>query len=112
MKNKTLNIPHTFSFLMLFGLILIFSSCEKDNIEVLSNDGLQARKAYTEKGYVELEINPIVKMSCYFDKWDKTIMGRKDLEVGPKRIFVVCKRKFNKKSFLCWMTIQSEYKRS
>ena len=32
------------------------------------------RKAYTEKGYTEVEVSPIVKTSCYFAQWDKTIM--------------------------------------
>ena len=64
-----------FLFLLLFSFILIFSSCEKDqNPEILSNDGLQARKAYTDKGYTELEVSPIVKIACYFQEWDKTIM--------------------------------------
>ena len=63
------------TFLFLFCCIIFFSSCEKDeNIEILSNDALQARMAYTEKGYSEVEINPIVKKECYFESWDKTII--------------------------------------
>jgi hypothetical protein len=71
---KTLIKTHLLSFVLLFGLILIFSSCAKeDNSELVSND-VQVRKAYTDKGYTEVEVSPIVKTSCYFAKWDKTIM--------------------------------------
>lgn len=67
-----------FSFatcLFLFGCFIFFSSCEKnDSIDILSNDGLQARMAYTEKGYTEVEVTPMVKIDCYFENWDKTIM--------------------------------------
>ena len=63
------------SFLLIGSIFLIFS-CEKEDIAdtITSNDGVQARLAYTEKGYTEIEVNPIVKTSCYFDQWDKTIM--------------------------------------
>ena len=59
-----------------FGLLFIFSSCEKEEVEfnVVSNDAQQMRKAYTDKGYTEVEVSPIVKTSCYFAQWDKTIM--------------------------------------
>ena len=71
---KTLIKTHLLSFVLLFGLILIFSSCAKeDNSELVSND-VQVRKAYTDKGYTEVEVSPIVKISCYFAQWDKTIM--------------------------------------
>jgi len=71
---KTLIKTHLLSFVLLFGLILIFSSCAKeDNSELISND-VQVRKAYTDKGYTEVEVSPIVKISCYFAQWDKTIM--------------------------------------
>ena len=71
---KTLIKTHLLSFVLLFGLILIFSSCAKeDNSELVSNDA-QVRKAYTDKGYTEVEVSPIVKISCYFAQWDKTIM--------------------------------------
>ena len=71
---KTLIKTHLLSFVLLFGLILIFSSCAKeDNSELVSND-VQVRKAYTDKGYTEVEVSPIVKTSCYFAQWDKTIM--------------------------------------
>ena len=71
---KTLIKTHLLSFVLLFGLILIFTSCSKeDNSELVSND-VQVRKAYTDKGYTEVEVSPIVKISCYFAQWDKTIM--------------------------------------
>ena len=60
-------------FISLFSSVLVFTSCEKE-IEIISNDGYQARLAYTEKGYIEVEVDPIVKTSCYFPQWDKTIM--------------------------------------
>lgn len=62
--------------LLLIGSTFFFVSCEKevtiDNIT--SNDGLQARLSYTEKGYEEIEVNPITKTNCYFSDWDKDIM--------------------------------------
>ena len=63
-----------------FGLLFIFSSCEKEcekeevAFNIVSNDAQYMRKAYTEKGYTEVEVSPIVKTSCYFAQWDKTIM--------------------------------------
>jgi hypothetical protein len=35
---------------------------------------VQARLAYTDKGYTEVEVNPIVKITCYFSNWDKDVM--------------------------------------
>ena len=63
------------SFFLIGSVFFIFS-CEKaDTVDTItSNDGVQARLAYTEKGYTEIEVNPIVKTSCYFSQWDKTIM--------------------------------------
>ena len=63
------------SFFLIGSVFFIFS-CEKANTvdTITSNDGVQARLAYTEKGYTEIEVNPIVKTSCYFAQWDKTIM--------------------------------------
>ena len=63
------------SFFLIGSVFFIFS-CEKaDTVDTItSNDGVQARLAYTEKGYTEIEVNPIVKTSCYFAQWDKTIM--------------------------------------
>ena len=71
---KTL-INKIYSYALFFGLVFVFTSCEKaDNTTIVSNDGQQARKAYTDKGYTEIEVSPIVKKSCYFAEWDKTIM--------------------------------------
>jgi hypothetical protein len=59
---------------LLFSSVF-FVSCEKDVAETItSNDGVQARLAYTEKGYSEIEVNPIVKINCYFQDWDKDVM--------------------------------------
>ena len=62
--------------LFLFCFSILFFSCQKENhlISLESNDGIQARLFYTEKGYNELEIIPIIKKKCYFSKWDKEIM--------------------------------------
>ena len=60
---------------LLIGSVFFFASCEKDVAETItSNDGVQARLAYTEKGYTEIEVNPIVKITCYFSNWDKDVM--------------------------------------
>ena len=60
---------------LLIGSVFFFVSCEKDVVETItSNDGVQARLAYTDKGYTETEVNPIVKISCYFSDWDKEVM--------------------------------------
>ena len=69
-------------FLLLFsfiGSVLVFSSCEKednhdDHDHIVTDNGLQARLSYTEKGYTEVEKNPIVKINCYHTDWDKDIM--------------------------------------
>ena len=60
------------------GLFFIFS-CEKESTcgttqDLTSNDGSQARKAYTENGYTEVEVSPIVKSNCYFQEWDKEVL--------------------------------------
>lgn len=61
--------------LFFLSIMLIFSSCEKDvNQNIVSNDGIQERSAYTEKGYTEIEVAPIVKQTCYFEEWDKNVM--------------------------------------
>ena len=66
----------SFTFLLLLSITLIITSCEKeeDLDSIVSNDGVQARLAYTEKGYTEVEVNPIVKTNCYFSDWDKDVM--------------------------------------
>ena len=69
------------SFLLIVS-VFFFVSCDKDdysdndydNVPIVSNDGSQARLAYTEKGYSEIEVNPIVKINCYFQDWDKDVM--------------------------------------
>ena len=63
------------SFLLMGSIFFLFS-CEKEAIvdTITSNDGVQARLAYTDKGYNEIEVSPVVKTSCYFEQWDKTIM--------------------------------------
>ena len=69
------------SFLLIVS-VFFFVSCDKDdyadndydNVPIVSNDGVQARLAYTEKGYSEIEVNPIVKINCYFQDWDKDVM--------------------------------------
>tara|TARA_B100000767_G_scaffold196260_1_gene183259 strand:+ start:46 stop:438 length:393 start_codon:yes stop_codon:yes gene_type:complete len=59
-----------------FSSVFFFVSCEKEVVikTITSNDGVQARLAYTEKGYSEIEVNPVVKVSCYFTDWDKNVM--------------------------------------
>ena len=65
-----------FLSLLFIGSVFLFVSCEKDTApdSIISNDGLQARLSYTEKGYTEVEVNPIVKINCYFSDWDKDVM--------------------------------------
>ena len=65
-----------FLSLLFIGSVFLFVSCEKDTApdSIISNDGLQARLSYTEKGYTEVEVNPIVKINCYFSDWDKDSM--------------------------------------
>tara|TARA_B100001142_G_scaffold311908_1_gene346770 strand:- start:11639 stop:12058 length:420 start_codon:yes stop_codon:yes gene_type:complete len=78
MKQIQIIKTHAIRSLFLLGLSFVIISCAKENdytnYTVISNDGYEARRAYTEKGYVEVEVTPIVKSSCYFSKWDKTIM--------------------------------------
>ena len=61
---------------LLFGSVFCFFSCEKEVVvdTITSNDAVQARLSYTEKGYTEVEVNPIVKIDCYFLDWDKDIL--------------------------------------
>ena len=65
-----------FGSFLLIGFVFFFISCEKEAVidNIISNDGVQARLAYTDKGYTEVEVNPIVKITCYFSKWDKDVM--------------------------------------
>ena len=76
---KKINLLFLLSFLF---FSFIFISCDKDdysdndydNVPIVSNDGTQARMSYTKQGYTEIEVNPIVKINCYFSDWDKDIM--------------------------------------
>ena len=72
-----LKLNKYFSLVFLIGFMLSFVACEKSvdiADTITSNDAVQARLSYTEKGYSEIEINPIVKVNCYFADWDKDIM--------------------------------------
>ena len=71
--NKLKNV---FVSCFLISSVFFLFSCEKEsNIgAITSNDGVQARLAYTEKGYTEIIVNPIVKIECYFSEWDKNVM--------------------------------------
>lgn len=73
--NKLNNLHSIFFFI---GLLLFTVSCEKedhdDHDHVVSNDGTEARLAYIENGYTEVEVNPMVKINCYFSEWDKEVM--------------------------------------
>ncbi len=40
----------------------------------VDSDGVQMRMAMQEDGYIETEVNPIEKIECYFEEWDKTVM--------------------------------------
>jgi len=61
---------------LLIGSVILFVSCEKEGVSetITSNDGVEVRLSYTNKGYTEIEVNPILKISCYFLDWDKDIL--------------------------------------
>jgi len=65
-----------FGSFLLISSVFFFISCEKEAVinNITSNDGVQARLAYTEKGYTEVEVSPIVKSNCYFQEWDKEVL--------------------------------------
>tara|TARA_B100000900_G_scaffold416088_2_gene449004 strand:- start:1419 stop:1835 length:417 start_codon:yes stop_codon:yes gene_type:complete len=82
------NIIYTLSLLI---SALVFTSCEKDEEHdhdsdnhsdkvcctdgvCCSNDGTNMRIAMQDEGYIELEVNPIEKIDCYFEDWNKTIL--------------------------------------
>lgn len=69
-------LKHPIGSLLLVSIALFIGSCEKESLTdtVVSNDGMQARMAYTEKGFAEIEVTPVTKTNCYFSKWDKKIM--------------------------------------
>ena len=73
---KTFKTSSLYPIAICFGLLFIISSCEKEEVmfNVVSIDAHQMRKAYTDKGYTEVIVDSIVKTSCYFDKWDKTVI--------------------------------------
>ena len=60
---------------LLVSSVCFFISCEKEAVidYIASNDGVQARLAYTDKGYTEVEVSPIIKITCYFANWDKDV---------------------------------------
>jgi len=73
------------SVILFIGLGLI--SCEQDEdshdnhlecctntSECCANAGTAARIGLVEDGYTEIEVNPIEKIDCYFEEWDKTII--------------------------------------
>ena len=56
--------------------LLSLASCEKKSeiiTEIVSNDAIEHRSELIDKGYTEIIVAPIVKESCYFEKWDKTV---------------------------------------
>ena len=71
-----LKLNRLFGSFLLIASVFFFISCEKEAVidNITSNDGVQARLAYTDKGYAEIEVNPIVKITCYFSSWDKNVM--------------------------------------
>ncbi|MAZ58541.1 MAG: hypothetical protein CMP56_03945 [Flavobacteriales bacterium] len=48
--------------------------CEENCTMSCCDNGMQMRIAMQEDGYTEVVINPIEKIDCYFEEWDKTIM--------------------------------------
>ena len=75
LKMKILRKTIIHSLLFFFSLLFVLASWEKnENSDIISNDAQYARKAYTDKGYIEVEVTPIVKKPCYFAQWDKTVI--------------------------------------
>ena len=66
------------SYLFAALLITFTFSCEKEeetnNDCCGSNDAMQMRMAMQQDGYTEIEVDPIEKIDCYFEEWDKTII--------------------------------------
>ena len=59
-------------------MVLLFYSCDKEEdglccADIVSDDGMRFRLSYTDKGYIEIEITPIIKNSCYFSDYEKEI---------------------------------------
>ena len=69
-------LSNVLALLFFIGSLFFLFSCEKEaNVDTItSNDAVQARLAYTEKGYTEKQVNSIVKKDCYFPVWNKNIM--------------------------------------
>lgn len=69
-------LKKTITFSLAVVLSFTFTSCEKvdHSLEIKSNNADQARMAYVDKGYTEVEVSPIVKTNCYFAQWDKTVL--------------------------------------
>ena len=66
-------------FIFFFVIGSLFYSCDKEEdglccADIVSDDGIQARLSYTDKGYIEIEITPIIKNSCYFSDYNKEIL--------------------------------------
>ena len=70
-------LKYFFTLSIVFGSVLFFASREKDDHDdhdhIISNDGTEARLSYTNKGYSEVEVEPMVKSLCYFEKWNKEV---------------------------------------
>ena len=47
--------------------------CEENCTMSCCDNGMQMRIAMQEDGYTEIEVNPVEKIDCYFEEWDKTI---------------------------------------
>ena len=71
-----LKLNSWFGSFFIIGSVFFFISCEKEAVidNITSNDGIQAILAYTDQGYTEVVVNPIVKITCYFSSWDKDVM--------------------------------------
>ena len=66
-------------FIFFFVIGSLFYSCDREEdglccADIVSDNGMQARLSYTDKGYIEIEITPIIKNSCYFSDYDKEIL--------------------------------------
>ena len=66
-------------FYLFTSLLIAFHiSCEKEedanNDCYGNNEAMQMRMAMQQDGYIEIEVDPIEKIDCYFDEWDKIIM--------------------------------------
>jgi hypothetical protein len=66
------------SYLFAALLIAFNFSCQKEeetnNDCCANNEAMQMRMAMQQDGYTEIEVDPIEKIDCYFEEWDKTII--------------------------------------